>query len=168
VATHWRYSYPADCGGIEAVTITFVDRTTVQNALAALFSTALIGTGKPTQAVYAYQVADIDKKKAVVIVTSSGSNRRNPFKSPRSQSLIYLDAHVLVLYSAEAESWTAANSEAALNTIETSIDSVVADNNETSTWMSIDFAGKSEISPTNIGGNDYRYEVIPLVVEVRA
>lgn len=168
MAAHWRYSYPVDRGGVEAVTIDFKDRTTVQNALAALLTTALIGTGKPTQAVYAYQVADIEKKKAVVIVTSSGSNRRNPFKSPRSQSLIYIDVHVLVLYSAEAESWTAANSEAALNTIETSIDAVVADNNETTTWMSLDFAGKSTIEPANIGGNDYRYEIIPLVVEVRA
>jgi hypothetical protein len=150
------------------VTITFVDRSTVQSAFADLLDTALVGTGSPVQVVYDYQVADIEKKKAVVIVTSSGSNRRNPFKSPRSQSLIYIDVHVLVLYSAEAESWTAANSEAALNTIETSIDSVVADNNETSTWMSIDFAGKSTIEPANIGGNDYRWEVIPLVAEVRA
>lgn len=150
------------------MSITFVDRSDVQTALATLLVSALIDEGKPTQAVYTYQVADIEKKKAVVIVTSSGSNRRNPLKSPRDRSLIYIDVHVLVLYSAEAESWTAANSEAALNAIESNISSVVADNNETSTWMNIDFAGKTEISPTNIGGNDYRYEIIPLEVEVHS
>lgn len=150
------------------MTTIFIDRTVLQNALVGLLQTALVGTGKPVQAVYAYQVADIGTQSPVVIVTSNGSHRRNPEKSLRNTSLIYLDVHVLVLYASPADGWTEANSEAALNTIEKGIDGVVADNNETSSWMNLDFAGKSEIEPTVIGGKEYRYEVIPLVAEVRA
>ena len=150
------------------MTVVFVDRTVVQNALATLLQAALVGTGKPAQAVYAYQVADIGTQTPVVIVTSPGSNRRNPFKSPRDTSLVYLDVHVLVLYASPADSWTEANSEAALNTIEKLINGVVADNDETATWMHIDFAGQTRIDPVIIAGKEYRYEVIPLVTEVRA
>ena len=150
------------------MTTVFIDRTAVQNKMAALISTKLVGAGKPVQAVYSYQVADINKQSPVVIITSGGSQRRNPEKSARNTSLIFLDVHVLVLYANATDSWTEQHSEAALNVIEKGIDEVVADNNETDVWMNLDFAGKSMIEPVVISGLEYRYEVIPLSAEVTA
>lgn len=150
------------------MTVTFVDRTDVQNAFSTLVNASLVGSGKPLQAFYGYQIAEPGKKLAVGIITASGSNRRNPFHSLRDQSQIFLDVHILVLYADTTNGWTEAQSEARLNLIEKGIDEIVANNPETSTWMSVDFAGQSEIQPTTIGGVDYRYEVIPLVFEVRA
>ena len=149
------------------MTTVFVDRTLVQTTLATLLTAALVGAGKPVQAVFDYQVDDIGTKSPVVIVTSKGSNRRNPEKSARNKSWVYPDVHVLVRYS-NGTGWTPRDSEVALNTIEKLIAGVVADNQETTVWMSLDFNGQSEIEPVVISGKEYRYETIPLAAEVMA
>ena len=150
-----------------------VDRLVVRNALADLFTAELVGIGKPVQAVYPYQVADIGTNSPVIIVTVSGSQRRNPEHSLRSASLVYLDVHVLVLYAnpKATPAWTEEDSEDRLDLIEKSVTQVVIDNNgddQKKPWMLLDFAGRTEIEPVVIGGREYRYEVIPLSAEMLA
>lgn len=150
------------------MTTTFVDRSAVEEKLAQLLTAKLVGTGKPAQAVYDYDPDDIGKQSPVVIVESLPSNRRNPFKSQRAQSLIFVNVHVLIVYANPDDHWTARDSRKALNLIEKGVCEVVADNNETDTWMNLDFNGSGTYNDIPMSGQQYRYEVIPLAAEVRA
>jgi hypothetical protein len=140
-----------------------VDRETVRAALATLLSTKLVGTGKPVQAVYAYQVSDFQGKSPVVLVTSAGSFRRNPERSDRTGSIAYFDVNVFVLYSDPDAGWTEEHSEERLDLIEKNIAEVVADESlrDNQPWLFLDFAGRSEVTSVVIGGKDYSWEIIP-------
>ena len=150
------------------MTTVLVDRATLRTALATLLAAELVGAGKPVNAVYPYHVADIKGKAPVVFVTSAGSFRRNPERSARNTSLAYLDVNVFVVYSDSAVGWTEEHSEARLDLIEKSIGEIVDNNSENPKlpWMNLDFAGRSEIRPAIIGGEDYDWEIIPLVAEL--
>jgi len=147
------------------MTTTMIDRSALRAALATLLSTELVGSGKPVEAVYSYQVSDMQGKSPVVFVTSAGSWRRNPERSTRPTSIAYLDVNVFVLYSDPAAGWTEQNSEERLDLIEKKIGEVVVNHSGDTTkeaWMSLDFAGRSEVTSVIIGGKDYDWEVIPL------
>lgn len=150
------------------MTTLYVDRSAVEEKLAQLLTTKLVGPGKPVQEVFDHDPDDIDKKSPVLIIESIPSNRRNPEKSKRNASLLYLNVHILVIYASKTESWTARNSRKALNLIEKGVCEVVADNNETDVWMNLDFNGQGSYEDIKMSGQQYRYEVIPLVAEVTA
>jgi hypothetical protein len=152
------------------MTTVLVDRKVLREALATLLATALVGTGLPVNAVYAYQVADFKGKSPVVFVTSAGAWRRNPEHSARSTSIAYLDVNVLVLYSDGTASWTEQHSEERLDLIEKKVGEVVANNSENPAqpWMFLDFAGRSEVTSVVIGGKDYSWEIIPLQAQLWA
>lgn len=152
------------------MTTVLVDRKTLREALATLLTTALVGTGLPVNAVYAYQVADTKGKSPVVFVTSAGSWRRNPEKSSRPTSIAYLDVNILVLYSDGTVNWTEQHSEERLDLIEKKIGEIVVNNsdNPAQPWMSLDFAGRSEVTSVVIGGKDYSWEIIPLQAQLWA
>jgi hypothetical protein len=147
------------------MTTTTIDRKTLREALATLLAAELVGTGKPVNAVYSYQVADFKGKSPVVFVTSAGAWRRNPEHSTRPTSVAYLDVNILVLYSDGTPSWTEQHSEERLDLIEKKIGEVVANNSEdpAQPWMFLDFASRSEVTSVVIGGKDYSWEIIPLL-----
>jgi hypothetical protein len=152
------------------MTTVMIDRKVLRDALATLLTTALVGTGLPVNAVYSYQVADTKGKSPVVFVTSAGAWRRNPEKSTRPASFAYLDVNILVLYSDGTVNWTEQHSEERLDLIEKKIGEVVANNsdNPAQPWMSLDFAGRSEVTSVVIGGKDYSWEIIPLQAQLWA
>lgn len=135
-----------------------INREAVRDQFAQLLSDALVGVGKPAEAVYNYQVGDLEGKSSVVVVTSAGSGRGSVVIA--NDTILLLEVVTFVLYA--SENWTEAQSEDQLDLLEKSISDVVVDANDRGIWQSVEFNGESTIDVIDIGGTDYRYEVIPL------
>jgi len=141
------------------------DRAAVRSQLATLLASALVGAGKPAQAVYAYQVGDFDKLSPVIVVTGAGTGRGNPLITDPTD--FFLDVHTFVLYATEDGGWTEQQSEDRLDLLEKSISDVIKDANDSGLWESIVPNGESQIDGLEIGGLEYRHEVIPVRVVVQ-
>lgn len=139
-----------------------INRETVRDQFAQLLSDELIGVGKPVEAVYNYQVGDLEGKSSVLVVTSAGSNRGSVVVF--NNTIFLLEVVSFVLYS--SENWTEAQSEDQLDLLEKSVADVVVEANDSDIWQSVEFNGESTIDVIDIGGVDYRYEVIPLRITV--
>ena len=142
-----------------------INRETVRDQLATLLTAALVGSGKPAEAVYNYQVGDFEGKSPVVVVTGAGSGRGNPLIYGEGSFLF--EIHTFVLYALEDGSWTEAQSEDRLDLLEKSIADVLNDANDSDTWMSVTMNGESEVDGVEIGGDEYRHEVIPVRVTIQ-
>jgi hypothetical protein len=142
-------------------------RETARDALATLLSAALVGSGLPAQAFYGYMVADFQGQSPVVTIRSAGSDRTMQTLSTRRKSMLYYDIISFTLYADAASNWTEANAEDKLDAIEQVVDGTIAANlvNGT-TWADIGYAGKSSTGYTNIGGELYRHELIPIQITV--
>jgi hypothetical protein len=142
-------------------------RETVRGALADLLTTALVGTGLPAQAAYGYPVADFGGQSPIVLIASAGSTRDVQTLDTRRTSRFFFTIIVFVLYADAGSGWTEADAEDALDTIESVIDDTIATNlvNGT-TWADAGYDGRTRTGNATIGGVQYRYEVIPIRVEV--
>jgi hypothetical protein len=143
-------------------------RETPRDALAALLNTALVGSGKPCQAFYGYQVTDFRGQSPIAMLVSAGSERDQQTMATRRKSFFSFQVVSFVLYADPASSWTEANSQDALDAIEQVVDETIAANlvNGT-TWADIGYDGRSQTGIVQIlGGDTYRYEVIPVRIEV--
>lgn len=141
-------------------------RKTVRTALATLLQTALVGTGKPAQAVYAYRVGDFGGQFPVVCLGASGASH-SAMTLQGGRAVFGIDVYVFVLYS-DGSAWTETQAENALDDIEQIIADTVNANRSGASWRALSFNGESEIDITVIGGKDYWREVIPIKVEVFA
>lgn len=139
-------------------------RETVRDALTALLQAALVGSGKPAQAVYGYQVGDFGGQSPVVVVASGPVQRERRGFGPCWHTSATLLVFVFVAYAATG--WTEANAEDALDTIEAAIADVVLANSSTATWQGLTYEGPTEPGSMTIGGVEYRSEVIRLRCEV--
>lgn len=139
-------------------------RETVRDALAALLQAALVGSGKPAQAVFGYQVGDFGGQSPVVVVASGPTTRERRGFGPCWHTSATLLVFVFVTYAASG--WTEANAEDALDAIEAAIADVVLANSSTATWHGLTYAGETEPGSMVIGGVEYRSEVIRLRCEV--
>jgi hypothetical protein len=142
-------------------------RETPRDALATLLNTALVGVGKPCQAFYGYQVTDFGGQSPVAMLVSAGSDRDQQTMSTRRKSFFSFQVVSFVLYADPGSSWTEANSQDTLDTIEQVVDETVAANLVTSDWDDIGYDGRSQTGIVQIlGGDTYRYEIIPVKVTV--
>jgi hypothetical protein len=137
-----------------------INRETVRKQFAALLAAALVGPGKPAEAVYDYQVGDFEGKSSVLLVTSAGTGRGSALVANTTAFL--LEVYSFVAYALEDGSWTEAQSEDRLDLLEKSVSDVVQDANESGLWESVEFNGESAVDSVAIGGVEYRYETIPL------
>lgn len=147
------------------------NRKTARQALAALFETALVGTGKPCEAFYRYRVGDWLGKSPICVLNSSGSKR--PKISAGISALrnitLYFDLYVFVAYADQSTGWTDESSEDKLDDIEKAIADVIADNERNnSNWESLTMGDRSETAEfvRIVGGMSYRSEVFPLEMQV--
>jgi hypothetical protein len=142
-------------------------RETARDALASLLSAALVGTGLPAQAFYGYPVADFQSQSPVVVLRSAGSERTMETMSTRRKSFLHYDIISFTLYADAASSWTEANAEDKLDAIEQVVDETLAANlvNGT-TWADIGYDGKSTTGNVTIGGEQFRFELIPIIITV--
>lgn len=135
-----------------------LNRTTVRRALATLLDTALVGSGKPAEALYRYMVSDFQGKSPVIVVSSAPTNRNKQAQVTRVHSFVDLDIDNYVLYSAEG--WTEEQSEDALDELEKAVSDVLMDNDTTETWAQLSFKGDSDLDYVAVGGKMYRVETI--------
>jgi hypothetical protein len=140
-------------------------RQTVRDALASLLNTALVGTGKPAQAFYGYPVADFQGQSPVVVLMSMGSERTMESMSTRRKSLFHITVTTFTLYS-DGTSWTESDAEDKLDAVEAVVDETIAANLVTTDWADIGYDGRSEAGNATIGGEQYRFETIPLEITV--
>ncbi|MEZ4558733.1 MAG: hypothetical protein R3A10_08095 [Caldilineaceae bacterium] len=148
--------------------MTAKSRKTCRDALATLLGTALVGDGKPAQAVYGYQVGDFAGASPVVTVSSAGSTRLRSSFGQCWSNVFDLSIHVFVLYSDEG-SWGEDDAEDALDTIEAAVaDVVLANATDAGVWDLLSYAEEPTFTDAvEIGGVAYRRETIPVRCTVK-
>ena len=140
-------------------------RQTAREGLAALLQAALVGAGLPAQAVYDYQVGDFQGASPVVVVSSAGSERSRASLGACWHTTVYLWVHVFVLYS--DGTWTEADAEDKVDAIEAAIaDVVLANSSYSGYWDKLIYDEPTLLDGVEIGGVEYRREVIRLRAEV--
>ena len=139
-------------------------RATIHTQLTSLFSTALVGTGKPCQEVVGYKKSKIDKAPLVCIL-SAGSQRTAD--SLGTLQVVYQFAVVVFVPDADAATgYTESDVEAKLDAIDAIIETTVkANRTRGSYWESLDFAGEpSQVEDITVSGAPYATEVHMLSV----
>lgn len=141
--------------------------------LAGLLNTALVGTGKPVNAVYGHLPADFGQLFKVVTVSSGPAGPGQYDLSgicTKLQFTLYVD--LFVRYS-DGAGWTEANSEDALDEIYSLIVPVIFANqsktdNPSVPWSYLSYPENQRSEPGSavIGGKQYRWESIPVEVEI--
>lgn len=147
------------------MTASNTNRETVRDALVTLLTADLVGSGKPCQAIYGYQVGDFQGQSPVVIVSSSGSEREQRTASVRQRTRFYLNIFTFVLYSDE-DSWGEDDAEDRIDLIEKTIADTIANNRTGDNWAELHLSERTRLDSVQIGGNEYRREVMEVVALV--
>jgi len=144
-----------------------VNRETVRDEIVGLLSAALTGVGNPAQAVYGYQVADFQGQSPVVVVTSRGSRRtQNTYGETTGLTEFDYEVHVFTLY-AEGTAWTEADAEDRADLLEKEIADTIADNRGGSAYDYLAYADDGTVmDAVELGGAEYKHEVIPIVATI--
>lgn len=144
-----------------------VSRQAPREALAALLSTALVGTGKPAAAVYDYLVGDFQGQSPVVVVASGPIDRVRDSLGACYRTAFTLRCYVFVAYSDPTGTWTESDAEDAIDAIEVLIaDTVLANSRSVDNWDMLGYEAPTELDSVTIGGVEYRREIITLRGEV--
>lgn len=143
-----------------------MSRKDIRHEFADLLTASLNGlvSNKPglsVPAVYRGQVADFKKTRSQVVVSSGGSEvgqlaRKNLIESPD------LSVDTFVIYADPDASWTEENAEDLLDDIVERIIRTIEANPTGRNWKAIDWIGKSQNNPVEVGGTEYRHEQITL------
>jgi len=158
------------------VSSSVVSRETVRDALTAVFSAALVGSGKPAQVMYGYKAGDFQRQTPVVVLTAAGSDRMQLRPLPNANQVFYFELHLFTLYAVVKPSdnsfqWTDAQSEDNLDALEKAVSDVIVDYSDMRrtphyAWKQM-FANDRTIIDEQIIGNDvYRHEQIDIAVVV--
>jgi hypothetical protein len=141
-------------------------RKLIRDAFAALLTTALVPTNK-AQAVYGYQVGDFAGQSPVVTVTSGPIERTIQTFGGCWRAQVQLLVHVFVLYS-DKVTWGEDDAEDALDAIEVAIADVLLTNQSSGgvRWNKIAYAQPTQPDGVEIGGVEYRREIIQLQFDV--
>lgn len=146
-----------------------IGREQVRDGVVALMQAGLIGTGKPTQAVYNGLQSDFGSLAPVVMITDAGIRRKpRELTGTKYRSWVRLLALVWVADADTAAGWTDEMAENQLGAIEQAIADVISANRRTTNWKWIgydDAFTEIEALPDE-GGHSYLVETIPLLVEV--
>jgi hypothetical protein len=147
------------------------NRETCRDSLATLLSAALVGTGLPVKVFYGYPAGDFGGQSPAVTLASAGSYRSKETIGSCDHAVLRFDIHVFVLYT-DRSSWNEDDAEDQLDLIEKAIAEVIlssANQGGAKPWMLLDYAeGGTSIDWTTIGGNQYRYEIIPIRMVVES
>jgi hypothetical protein len=139
------------------------NRETARDALSTLLQTALVGTGLPAGAVYAYQVGKFDATPAVVVY-SAGSDRSD-LTSAGGQATFRFIIDVFVAYTDDG-SWNEDDAEDRVDLLEKAIWDTLQANQVTANWQSVDYTEPTKVETIIVDGQGYRTERIPVSVTV--
>ena len=145
--------------------MTTTNRETVRDAFVSMLTTALVGTGKPAQAVYGYLKADLGGQSPVVCVASAGTDQEKRAVTSRQKNYFYLNIHTFTLYAKDA-SYGEDDVEDIVDLLEMTIRSTISANLNNQYWSFIEYDGRSLIDSVIISGEEYRREVIQIRLEV--
>ena len=146
--------------------MTVISRQAARTGMAQLLTTALVGTGLPVQAVYAYQVGDFQGQSPVVVVTSGPMERLRDTMGDCYRSRFNLMVYVFVLYADPGTAWGEDDAEDALDAIEAAIAETLLNNTRTANWDRLSYSEATAVDAVVIGGVEYRRELITLTAEV--
>lgn len=134
-----------------------ISRETVRDAAATSLATALVGTGKPCQAVYGYNVGDFAGLSPVVVVMSGPTERVKNFSDQTYDAWVHLYFQSFVKRSMPDED----DAEDRLDLIEKTIADWMMDNSSTSAWDDSEYVGTTDpMDVKDEGGVDYLTEII--------
>ena len=146
--------------------MTTMNRETARDALTTLFSTALVGTGKPAQSVFGYLPGDFGNASPVVALGSAGTEPEQRAVTSRQKNNFYFNVYVFVAYAVAGTTWGEDDAEDRLDLIEKTIRDTIAANRSTANWAFIEYEGRSSVDSSIVGGVEYRREIIPIRIEV--
>lgn len=136
-------------------------RKQVRKEFARLLAAALVGTGLPAQAVYAYRIGDFLGQSPIVAVSSRGTqNAALSFQGIKAVHRLQVD--IFVLYSNTNGSWNEELAEDALDDIEKAIADVVQSNSTNTYWQLVTEPEISDRIDIVEGGTAYINEQIIL------
>lgn len=131
-------------------------RANARVRIAGMLQTALVGTGKPAQAVYSYQVSDFGGQSPVVVVWS-GSTLPKQMTARFTERQHWINVMIFSLYA--DGTWTEADAENAVDDIAEKIYDTLDNNQVSPDWNAI-ACEQSEPGSVEIGGAEYRTELI--------
>lgn len=140
-----------------------INRKTVREALAALIDADFNSDWD----VFNFKTKEFNGKARNIVVSSAGS-RRNIMgaDADEADTGFRFRIFIFVLYSDDANSWTAQNSEDALDTAEKDLTDMCTDNQSGTYWNRLYIEGESD--PDNVvdeGGQVFRREIITVRTE---
>lgn len=141
-------------------------RQDVKAELTSLLETALVGVGLPVQAVYGYKTPDFDGQSPVVVVDVVGSAHSAPSTYGGWPAVVNVNLYVFALYTETGTSYTNEDAEEQLADIEERISTVVRANQTADSWSEASYRGDTIVGTMTLGGNTYRFEEIPLALQV--
>jgi len=142
------------------------NRETGRDALVTLLTAALVGSGKPAQAVYGYKKADFGGQSPVVIVGSAGTMPEQKAVTSRQKNTFYFNIYVFTLFAEEGTEWGEDDAEDRTDLIEKTIRETLADNRSNDTWAYIGYDGRSVVDEILVAGVEYKRETIPVLMEI--
>lgn len=142
--------------------MTITNRETGRDALVSLLSSALVGTGKPAQAVYGYLKGDFGGESPVVVVTSGGTLPDQRAITSRQKNEFYLTIYTFTAYAIAGTTWGEDDVEDRVDLLEKTIRETIASNRSTTSWAFIEYEGRSTVDTVLISGVEYKREAIPV------
>lgn len=144
------------------------NREVSRDALAALLSTALTGSGKPVVEVFGYKPRTLSGRGPYVLVLAAGTRRaKKAIGSVKRKNHFRLLIVTLVLDASADDSWTPQQVDDTLDLVDKEIADTIADNERTNDWHNLDLDDEfSVIAPTKEFGANYMSESRIALVEV--
>lgn len=134
-------------------------RETVRDALVVLLEAGLVGVGLPVKTVSGSKMTTLTGNSPLVSILSAGSTREAMTFEGNRLKEVALQVHVWVLQSATG--WTRAQSEDALDTIESLIAQIYEDNTNSTNWEILEYSAPTKVIEVAVEGLPYYLEIIP-------
>lgn len=146
-----------------------INRKTIRNALATL----LRGGLDTTWDVWNYGTSEFAGRARNIVVASGDTdyfaNAADDFGNTKADADAEFDFNIgiFILYSNDAQSWSAEDSQDALDDGRKLLTDILRDNETTDDWSVLRLNGRSRVGiVTDIGGNPYRSEIVPVRVYI--
>lgn len=134
-------------------------RKQTREAIGAMLNSAMVGAGKTCEASFDYLPPKFEGKSPVICI-GSGGTLGMPYTLQGLRPVYHFEIIAFVAREDEQDS------EDELDNVSQELYNTLEANISTANWESIDYDGRSEIAPANVGGDPYWMEVTPVMVTV--
>ena len=143
------------------------NQETVRDAVAALFEAALVGTGKPVQAVYNYKKGKFSGSPVLLVTSGPTQRKQGGMGSQKFFNQFGIMTWVFVA-DARGDEWTEQMVDDKLDALDAAIADVVAANRNRDEWDYLRHSEEAASIPSGVtvDGVLYQMKIIPLTAEV--